>query len=189
MCPLLSRQNESQMFETAERGEKTRQPRQARQILSQPRSVEEGPMLLDQGPTFLERGRWREDQISRSLDKIKGRQPSNPISNIVLVGWMHFWPPWSWTQVRCLLGHVLPLVMSFMEHQRRCLAKTSHCAISSNIDLTITPWLISSQSVPGVRSYCRVWDTLGHCPNAGTEWVSHHSSFRFNAAISAYLVR
>ena len=35
------------------------------------------------------------------------------ISNNVLEGWMHFWPLWSWTQVRCLLGHVLPLVMFY----------------------------------------------------------------------------
>ena len=49
------------------------------------------------------------------------------------------------------------------------------CLFSSG---TLVPWALSW-----------VWDTLGHCPNAGTEWVSHHSSFRFNAAMCAYLVR
>ena len=71
---LLCRQNESQMFETAERGARSRQPREARQILVTTKVGGGRTDVIGPGTNFLERGLWREDQISRSGNIVQNNQ-------------------------------------------------------------------------------------------------------------------
>ena len=62
------------MFETAERGERSRQPRQKRQILVTTKVGGGRTDVIGPGTNFLEMGLWREDQISRSGNIVQNNQ-------------------------------------------------------------------------------------------------------------------